>query len=61
MPRRDSKWLLNNFIIHVVQIFILKSGYENLAVLLMKIQVFWDVVTLVNGYKMTYDVSFQTN
>jgi len=37
--------------------FIFKSGYQNLAALLTKIQVFWDVVTacpLVNGYQMTW-------
>jgi hypothetical protein len=42
---------------HFVHIFIFKSGCENLAVLLMKIQVFWDVVTacpLLNGYQMTW-------
>jgi hypothetical protein len=60
MHGRGSKWLLHNFIIHFVHTVILKSGYENLAMLLMKIQVFWDVVTACPlVMTIRYGVSFQ--
>jgi len=58
MPSRGSKWLLHNFIINFVHIFIFKSEYENIAVLLMKIQVFWDVVTA--GKRLSDDMVFHS-